>query len=514
MVDTGPKTDDWGALACVMKQQVLVVWHDEEKNVGRHLGCLYEPGHEDTHCEERSSEIHKGEGGYHQAENEHANCQGNLSLETHRSTDADSAAVVIFHLPVMTVSRAKPKHMYIVIPTSGLSVTKDVESIVPESIRKHLPPASSRIRLELSGSEAPYAIMPGAQKRRRQVGKLLDGIAGQSIMNLKSICKTKSWDVFLIGHSAVTDQIDATCRLLHEGHVSGPQIDLRSIYNDGVRGCINNWHDYPYEESDHSDPPPYHAVAPRHPRSPNAVTSKRSQSEDELYWKSSPVRYRPTSSCEDDTVQAATSTKRKKGPEEEPDDDAAATPHKHFRKATFLSNLKPSLTDVAVWHQRLDAAPTLSPTQADTESFAPLHDRVPPAEDPGVLADKIKVAIANSPSPDPTLPPTSQSVAATDVSNPQPDCHAGPAELYFKMAEFLLYCLRIDPFAATRYKKELRQMARFVYQQEDAVFHSVKRDCLYDLSNHSARRELPMQPPGGANATGSEDGEWSFAQRV
>lgn len=113
------------------------------------------------------------------------------------------------------------------------------------------------------------------------------------------------------------NQIDATCRLLYEGHVSELQIDLESIYNDGVYGCINNWHDYPYEESNRPDPPLYHNIA----RSPNAVSSKRLQFEDELYWKSSPDRYRPTSSCEDDTVEAATSTKRKKRVEEESDDD-------------------------------------------------------------------------------------------------------------------------------------------------------------------------------------------------
>ena len=105
----------------------------------------------------------------------------------------------------------------------------------------------------------------------------------------------------------------------------------------------------------------------------------------------------------------------------------------------------------------------LSPTQADADSSVPLYDKVPPAEGPSVLADKVKVVKDNnSPSPDPTLPPTLQSAAATDVPNPQPDCHAELAESYFKTAEFLLYCPRIDPRTPTRYKKQSRQIAHFV----------------------------------------------------
>lgn len=435
-------TDGWCGLTGVVQERVLVVWHDKE-DVERYFGCLHEGEHEKEHDDADCEGDHGSE---------YAKCNGNLSLEIFQS---DRTVMVNFHLPVKIGKTKYPRHMYIVIPTSALSMTRHVENTVPENIRNHLPQASSynRIHLELSNSEEPYAVMPKVQRQPGQLGKRLTGIARQLIICLKSLCQAKSWDAFLVGNGTMQNQIDATCRLLDEGNVSGPPIDLGSIYNDGVYGCINSWHDYPYEESNCADPPPYHATAPRHPRSPNAASSKRSPSEDELYWKSSPDRYRPASSCEDDTVEAATSTKRKKGVDEEPDDDdGAATAHKHFRKAISSSNLKLSLTDsVAAWHQRLhariDAAPASSPTQADTDSSAPFHDNVPPAEDPGVLADKVKVVIDNnSPSPDPTLPPTLQSAAATDV---QPDCHAGDAELYFKMAEFLLYCLRIDPCAPT-----------------------------------------------------------------
>lgn len=505
MVDTDPKEDGWGGLDRVMKEKVLVVWHDDEENVDRHLGCLYEAGHEDADCEEKSLEINKYERGHHQAENEYANCKGDLSLEIYTSTGVDRAVVVVFHLPVTTESRAKhPKDMYIVIPTSGLSMRRDVVDAVPENIGEHLPPTSSYncIRLQLSGSKPPYAIMPDPQRRRRQLGKLLKGIEGQLMMNLESMSKTRSWDAFLVGNITIQNQIDATCRLLG-GHACEPWIDLSSIYNNGICGCVNNWEDYPYEKNDRRILPPYDETAPRNPQSTHAVPSKSQESGSELGWRTSMGPNLPVVLYEGDAAAGAASTKRKKEVKVEPsNDDATVARKRTCMTATSKSNLN-TAEKIAAWHRKLDLARTASvhepsPTQADTDSSTPLHeDRVPLVEGPIVLAKEDGVPAERHPSydvrTDPTPPYTSPPAAATDLPGPQPDCHSRPGELYSVMAHFLLYCLKFDPSTPTRYKKQLQQMAHGVYQQDETVFLSVKRTCVSDLHARRACCELPMQ---------------------
>lgn len=340
MSDDDTNMRGWGGLPCVMKEQVLVTWNGQDEGDDHHLGCLSEAN---DGCED--------------------NKRG-LSLEVHAS-ETEQAVLVKFHLKVWTpAARTKKlRDMYVVFPTSGLSMTRDLVNAVPENARKHLPPALSynRIRFELSGSESPYVVMPELARRPDQLGRRVTGPSRTRIICLQSICKAKNWDVFLPGDSTLQCQLDNVCRLLSTGRASEPKIDLRSIYGAGIRGLVNNWVDYPY--SLHDDPPPYHEKDLD--REVAGVASK-SSSGPELYWKTSPVP--PTTTAKRKQAEAASSSS-----------DEGTVARKHPRQASSDSDSEPIQEDrMAAFQAQLALAQELSPTEPDLESIPPdeLHYRM------------------------------------------------------------------------------------------------------------------------------------------
>ncbi|KAL1640190.1 hypothetical protein SLS58_007141 [Diplodia intermedia] len=87
--------------------------------------------------------------------------------------------------------------------------------------------------------------------------------------------------------------IDDVFQLRRAGGVSEPKLDLASIFNDGIRGLINSWQDYPYfqdEQSNRHDvgptPLPYNEITEE--QTPVAPNNSDSGSGPELYWKTSP----------------------------------------------------------------------------------------------------------------------------------------------------------------------------------------------------------------------------------
>lgn len=389
----------------MMKEQVLVTWNGQDEGDDHHLGCLSEAN---DGCED--------------------NKRG-LSLEVHAS-ETERAVLVKFHLKVWTpAARTKKlRDMYVVFPTPGLSMARDLVSAVPENVRKHLPPAPSynRIRFELSGSEPPYVVMPELARRPDQLGRRVTGPSRTRIICLQSICKAKSWVTFLPGDSTFQCQLDNVCRLLSTGRASEPKIDLRSIYGAGIRGLVNNWVDYPY--SLHDDPPPYHE---KDLDQEVAGVASKSSSGTELYWKTSPVP--ATRLHEAVSSQAVTTAKRKKAEAGSSSSDEGTVARKHPRQAFSDSDSEPNQEDrMAAFQAQLALAQELSPTEADPESTP-------------------------------------------------------PDELYYKMVHFILYALRRDADAITTYEKDFMEMGHHANVRDHKAFRVVKHRCYNSLATQPAR---------------------------
>lgn len=188
---------------------------------------------------------------------------------------ADDHLLLHFHLPV----RARPsqpksvKHMHLVIPVEGLSITfkrptvRETELSTRSQLQRDgmaLETEIVHVRLQLDTSA--IALMPLGS---RPVQTQLSPAPAQLLRHLRSLTKTDAMDVFL-KFGPVSTHVDTIRQDLKRGSLQQPRLNLDAMYGRGVRGGINAWEHYLYNESDlpsdawnpflDKDPPPYEDV--------------------------------------------------------------------------------------------------------------------------------------------------------------------------------------------------------------------------------------------------------------